>query len=240
MLSIHSLLKRIHMKKAFFILLITSLASAAYSQKTRLNAYGGYVFDDQVDNGYTASSAGYFNGTVKGGFLWGGGLEFRLQDYYGLELLYQRLDTHVPVDYYPYGAIGTKHTDLNLGVNYIMVGGARSVYRPGSKAEPYGGFMLGMAITDAKDPESGNSGSATKFAWGLRLGTNIWASDRVGIKLQMQFLSVPQGAGGGLYFGTGGAGVGVTTYSTIFQFALGGGLTFKLGGQGHTTSTTPQ
>jgi hypothetical protein len=47
----------------------------------------------------------------------------------------------------------------------------------------------------------------------------------------MQLLSIPQGAGGELYFGTGGAGAGVSTYSTMMQFALGGGLTFKLGQQ---------
>ena len=102
---------------------------------------------------------------------------------------------------------------------------------PGAKAEPFGGFMLGMAIINADNPETDYSNNATKFAWGARLGANIWASERVGVKLQMQFLSVPQAAGGGLYFGTGGAGVGVTTYSSIFQFALGGGLTFKLGKQ---------
>jgi hypothetical protein len=219
------------MKKVFFILLITGLVSAVNAQNVRLNVYGGYVFDDHIDNGYSSSTAGYFSGTVKGGFLWGGGLEFRLHDYYGLELLYQRLDTHAPVDYYPYTGIGgVKNASVNLGVNYIMVGGMRSMQRPGSKAEPYGGFMLGMAIINADNPETETSSNATKFAWGLRLGTNIWASERVGIKLQMQLLSVPQGAGGGLYFGTGGAGAGITTYSTILQFALGGGLTFKLGG----------
>jgi len=233
------------MKKTFVILFITCLASAAYSQNVRLNAYGSYIFDDHVDNGYSSSTQGYFEGTVKGGFLWGGGLEFRLHDYYGLELLYQRLDTHAPVSYFPFYNSGinngVKTGNADLGVNYIMVGGARSMQRPGSKAEPYGGFLLGVAIVDANfhpddRTESSQSGSATKFAWGARLGTNIWASDRVGIKLQMQFLSVPQGAGGGLYFGTGGAGAGITTYSTIFQFVLGGGLTFKLGSQGHKTS----
>ena len=215
------------MKKIFFSLVVlTSLTTAAYSQNVRLNLYGSYVFDDKVDNSYSYNQVGYFSGTIKGGFLWGGGLEFRLHDYYGLELLYQRLDTKVPMDYFDNGS---KRTDIDLGINYIMVGGTRSLHPSGGKAEPYGGFLLGMAILDAESDALG-SANATKFAWGLRLGTNIWASDRVGVKLQMQLLSVPQGAGGGLYFGTGGAGVGVTTYSTMLQFALGGGLTFKLGG----------
>jgi len=172
--------------------------------------------------------------------MWGGGLEFRLHDYYGIELLYQRLDTHAPVEYYDYNAGDVKNANMKVGINYIMLGGARS-FHPNAKAEPYGGFMLGMAIIDADNPNSGNSNSATKFAWGLRLGANIWASEKVGIKLQTQLLSVPQGAGGGLYFGTGGAGVGVSTYSSMLQFVLGGGLTFKLGGQTqHTTTTTQQ
>ena len=142
------------------------------------------------------------------------------------------------------GIIGSNRVisaNLKVGVNYIMIGGARTLHAGGGKAEPYGGFMLGMAIIDTKNDKTDVSNSATKFAWGLRLGSNIWASEKVGIKLQAQLLSVPQGAGGGLYFGTGGAGVGVTTYSTVLQFVLGGGLTFKLGGASHTTqTTTPQ
>ncbi|HEY6979269.1 MAG TPA: hypothetical protein VH396_23395 [Chitinophagaceae bacterium] len=233
------------MKKNIFLLsLLTTMFSYSYSQgnspNIRLNAYGAYVFDDKVDNGYTYNTSGYFSGTLQGGFLWGGGLEFRLHDYYGLELLYQRLDTHAPVDYWDYGSNRSKSANLKVGINYIMLGGARSLH-PNAKAEPYGGFMLGMAIVNTENPEENNSShSATKFAWGLRGGANIWASERVGIKLQAQLLSVPQGAGGGLYFGTGGAGVGVSTYSTVLQFVLGGGLTFKLGGQAQHTTTTQQ
>jgi len=33
-----------------------------------------------------------------------------------------------------------------------------------------------------------------------------------------------------LYFGTGGAGAGVSSYSSMLQFGLGGGLCFALGG----------
>jgi hypothetical protein len=228
------------MKKNFILLLlISSFVYTAQAQKktqVRLNAYGAYVFDDKVDNSYSYSTAGYFSGTIKGGFMWGGGLEFRLHEAYGLEILYQRLDTKVPLDYY-YNRPNQK-TTMDLGINYFLVGGTRSLGHPGGKAEPYGGFLLGMATLNTKSDSLG-SGSATKFAWGLRLGTNIWASEKVGIKLQAQFLSIPQGAGGGLYFGTGGAGVGVSTYSSMLQFVIGGGLTFKLGHTEEETHTQP-
>jgi len=222
------------------MVLLAGFNAAVHSQgkEIRLNAYGAYVFDDKVDNGYSYSTLGYFSGTIKGGFMWGGGLEFRLHEYYGLELLYQRLDTHVPLDYYSNRP--NQKTTLDLGINYIMIGGTRTLRAGGGKAEPYGGFMLGMGILDTKSDSLG-SANATKFAWGLRLGTNIWASEKVGIKLQAQMLSIPQGAGGGLYFGTGGAGVGVSTYSSMLQFVIGGGLSFKLGGNAqHTQTSTSQ
>lgn len=191
---------------------------------TQLNLYGNYVFDDHVESYYSDNS--YFNGTVKGGFLWGVGLQFNLRDNYGLELLYMRQDTKANLDYYSDGA---QKTDFDLSMNYVMLGGVKSIHRPGAKAEPYGGLMLGANFITVKNPENNKSDNSTKFAWGLRGGVNVWASDKVGIKLQAQLISSVQGAGGGLYFGTGGVGAGVSTYSSVLQFGLGGGLTFKIG-----------
>ena len=88
-----------------------------------------------------------------------------------------------------------------------------------------------MGVFNVENPETGDFGSATKFAWGLRLGSNIWVSEKIGLKIQAQLLSATQSMGGGLYFGTGGAGAGVSTYSSYYQFNLGGGLVFKLGGR---------
>ena len=214
-------------KKLLGLALSVFILSASQAQGIRLNAYGNYVFDDKIDSYY--STTNYFSGTIKGGFLWGGGLEFRLKEYYGLELMYLRLDTDVPVNYW---LNGDKRTTLKAGINYIMANGVRSFPTHNPKFEPYGGLGFGMAIVDVENPDNNNnSNSATKFAWNVRFGANIWTSGRVGIKLQTMLISVPQGAGGGLYFGTGGVGAGVTTYSSIYQFILGGGLVFKLGHQ---------
>jgi len=200
--------------------------SAVQAQNVRLNVYGNYVFNDKVESYY--SSTNYFNGTLNGGFMWGAGLEFRLKKYYGAELLYLRQDTKAPVNYYDYNSLRSKSTTLDVGMNYIMLAGARS-FNANEKVEAYGGLMLGVAVIDAKNTQDQASYNATKFAWGLRIGANIWASERVGIKLQAQLLSATQAAGGSLYFGTGGAGAGVSTYSSVLQFCLGGGLTFAFG-----------
>jgi hypothetical protein len=190
----------------------------------RLHVYTTYAFDDKVDSYYSATE--YFEGTLKGGFEYGGGLEFILRPAYGIELSYLRLDSKAPMTYY-YN--GVKSTEFDVASNYIMLGGNRYLL-VNPKLEPYFGVQFGMAVFGVDNPDNGNSGSATKFAWGIKAGANIWLSDKIGLKLQGGLLSAVQSVGGGLYFGTGGAGAGVSGYSTFYQWTLGGGLIFDVNG----------
>jgi hypothetical protein len=130
---------------------------------------------------------------------------------------------------YSLGTIYPEYSEFDVDLNYMMLGGIRRMQKPGSPVEGFGGFMAGCFWGHATDPESGESGSTTNFAWGLKLGVNIWASEKVALKLMGQMLSPVQAMGGGLYFGTGGASAGVSTYSTMYQWSLGGGLSFKMG-----------
>jgi hypothetical protein len=215
------------MKKTLSIsvALLLLVSATSFAQNVRLNAYSSYVFDDAIDSYYDNSS--YYNGTIKGGYQWGAGLEFMAHPNYGVELLYLRQDTKAPMNYYNGGP---KFSNLDLGINYIMLGGNRYFSKPGGKVEGFGGMALGVDVVSIKNPTNNNSGTKTFFAWGLKGGMNVWATENVGIKLQAQLLSAVQSVGGGFYFGTGGAGAGLSTYSTMYQFGLGGGLTFKLGG----------
>jgi len=197
----------------------------AFTPALRLNVYTMYAFDDNVDSYY--SSTDYFNGTIKGGFQWGGGLEYMMVPQQGIELSYLRLDSNAPMEYYDFSSGRVKNTDFDVATNYILIGSNR-YFGGNGKIEPYGGLQAGMAIFNVTNPDNGNSGNSTKFAWGAKLGLNIWASDKVGIKMQGGLNSAVQSAGGGLYFGTGGAGAGVSTYSTFYQFYVGGGLTFNM------------
>lgn len=211
-------------KKLSFIAIITMLAATSFAQDIRLNGYALGVFNDKVDSYYDNSN--YYNGTINGGLLWGTGLEFMIRRDYGVELLYMRQDTKAPITYFD---DGVKNTDFDLGINYIMLAGTR-YFRGAGKVEGFAGGMLGVDAISIKNPDNGKSSSKTFFAWGIRGGANIWASEKVGIKLQAQLLSAVQSVGGGFYFGTGGAGAGVASYSSMYQFGLGGGLVFKLGG----------
>lgn len=195
----------------------------AFSQGLRLNGYAAYAFDDNVDSYYDPNA--YYNGKIKGGFMWGVGLEYMLRPTYGLELSYTRMDTKAPLNYYN---AGPKHTNFDLGVNYIMFGGNRYFRKPQGKVEGFFGIQAGLNVMGLENPDNKNSASKSFFAWGLKAGANFWASEKVGIKLQANLLSAVQSVGGGFYFGTGGAGAGVSSYSTIYQFGLGGGLVFNL------------
>ncbi|ESU25043.1 hypothetical protein FEDK69T_02330 [Flavobacterium enshiense DK69] len=194
----------------------------------RLNAYGSYAFDDSFDSYYDYGY--YFNGKIKGGFMYGVGVEYEAAPSTFIELYWQSLNTTAPTHYYNGGIFGEEHTDLDVAINYIMLGGNRSFRKPGSMVEGFGGLSAGVGIVNLDNPKNGRSDSTTKFAWGMKGGAIIWPSEKVGIRLQAQLLSISQAFGGGVYVGTGGPGVGVSSYSTVYQFTLGGGLVFNVGG----------
>jgi hypothetical protein len=216
---------------SFAVLLSTFVGNTARAQGgININLYGSYVFDDKFDTYYSSSS--YFEGKIKGGFQWGIGVEYMVHPEYGVELLYYRQDTKAPTRYYGVIGGGTGEANLDLAINYIMLAPTKHFLSSNEKVEGFAGLMAGMVIAEASTPDATSLGtgedSATKFAWGLRLGGIIWASEKVGVRLQTQLLSATQAMGGGFYFGTGGAGAGVSSYSTIYQFGLGGGLVFKV------------
>ena len=213
------------MKKKLLALIVSCLTFFFLSaQEFRVNLFGQYVFDDHVESYYSTTS--YYEGTIKGGFKWGGGLEYLVNPAYGINLIYLTQSTTAPLNYYDNNPpAGLKNREFDLTTHWIMLGGAR--YMKKDNIEPYGGLEIGMVISNLDNPISGESASNTNFAWGIKLGTNIFFSEKVGIKLQADLRSATQAAGGGLYFGTGGAGVGVSSYSTIYQFGLGGGLVFR-------------
>lgn len=212
---------------SFALLLSTFVSNIAYAQGgINLNLYGAYVFDDKFDTYYTSSQ--YYEGKIKGGFQWGIGAEYLIQPEYGIELFYLRQDTNAPTRYNGvFGGDGD--VNLDLAINYILLAPTKHFLSSNEKLEGFASLMGGVVFADISSNDvSISDDSVTKFAWGLRIGGIVWASEKVGVRLQAQLLSATQAMGGGFYFGTGGAGAGVSSYSTIYQFGLGGGLVFKV------------
>ena len=201
----------------------TSQQSAYAGPSIRLHGYTTYAFDDNYV-GSSYSSTDYFDGKILGGFQYGGGIEVMPFPTAGVELTYLRLDSRAPIEYYNNGVV---FTNFDLAQNFWLL--SFNKYVPvNPRVEPFAGMQLGMDMFNIVNPDNGNSQSDTKFAWGIKAGANVWASEKVGIKLQAGLLSAVQAVGGGVYFGTGGAGAGVTGFSTYYQFSLGGGLVIKM------------
>ncbi len=204
------------MKKIGLLLITLTIGSAIHAQSVTLLTFGGYTFKNTIN--YSNAKA-----VLGDGFQWGGGFEVSLDDTRALEIIYQRMDPTASVRYY----VGSSDAEsIGVGVNYIMAGGTN--YFPLNETiSAFGTVDLGVGIFDPKE-EGPNLETITRFAWGLRGGLRVAASEKISLRLHAQLLSPVQGFGGGVWFGTGGASAGVSTYSTIYQFNFGGSLNIKL------------
>jgi opacity protein-like surface antigen len=212
------------MKKVFSTLfLLTAIAAVSYAQEIRINTYAGYIFKDKVDSYFSNTS--YYNGQIQDGFRWGAGLEYLIPNRGAIEIQYLRQDTNAPTVYQD--GLTIENADFDLAINWLMLNATK--YFPVTEVvEPFVGAGLGMGIFNVENPINTNETSATKFAWNIRGGSNFWVADNVAIRLQASLYSATQAMGGGLYFGTGGAGAGLSSYSTMYQFGFEGGLVFRL------------
>ncbi len=199
---------------AVFVLILSGSALYAQQGAITLLTFGGYTFEDRLDfyNGY---------GKIGDGFQWGAGLEIGLGPYNALEMFYQQ---H-PTTGYLVEYIGDYEESGDVNMNYYMVGGTR--YLPiNDILSGFGSMDVGLAVISPQ--QSSEIGNTTKFAWGLRAGLRLMPAERISMRIHAQLMSPVQGAGGGFYFGTGGSGVGVSTYSTIYQFSLGGSINIRI------------
>ncbi|WP_326492718.1 outer membrane protein [Algoriphagus sp. PAP.12] len=167
--------------------------------------------------------------TIQDGLRWGLGVEYHIPDRGAIELQYLRQDTSAPTVYQDGGYLNgqLQQTTFDMGINWIMLNGTR--YFPiNETVEPFAGAGVGMGIFSVDNPDNGNSNSATKLSWQIRGGSNFWLADNIVFRVQASLISATQAIGGGLYFGTGGVGGGLSSYSSLYQFGLEGGLVFRI------------
>jgi hypothetical protein len=213
------------MKKIILLLVLAGTMTTMMGQHARINLYGAYTFDDGFDVWNDANT--YYNGTVKGGLQWGAGLEYLFNKQSSAEILYLHRSTTVPANFKFGSNTQLRSETFDLKHDFIMLSGDGH-FGGGGKAEGYAGIMGGVLISNLEAPSLGQSSSNTNFAWGGRVGTNIWLGPKLGIKLQALILSASRATGGDYYWSWYGP-IYLTEYSTLWQFSLGGGLTFKLG-----------
>jgi opacity protein-like surface antigen len=218
------------MKKSIILIVFVFVSVISFAQGLRVNTYAGYVFPDSFDNFYSANS--YVEGQIQDGFRWGVGLEYAIPGNRAIEIQYKRQDTFAPTTFRDpsIGGGGLNRVNFDLGINWIMLNFTN--YIPiNETVEPFVGGGLGMGIFNVRNPDNGKTNNATKFSWNIRAGSNFWVADNIAIRIQASLFSAVQSVGGGLFFGTGGAGAGISTYSTMYQFGFDGGLVFRLPGK---------
>jgi len=215
------------MKKIIFVCVcIVTVAVASAQSKVRLNGYGSYVFDDGFDVYNDANT--YYSGKIKAGAQWGAGIEYLTNPYFSVEVMYLNKSSDVPSTFKFQAGDPVRTETFKLQHDYLLL--ALNGLKPSSsgKVEGYFGFLLGCLFSNVESPTNHASDSNTDFTWGGKLGLNYWMSEKFGIKIQSQILTAAKVTGGGTYWGYWGP-IYVNEYSTMWQFGLGGGLTFKLG-----------
>ena len=179
----------------------------------------GYSFADRV---------GFYDsyGKIDGAANLGGSLLFNFNRLVGLELMYNHVGTTSGL--YQYNGYGpnTAVSQGNLSLDYIMMGPVQSFNIPGSPVRPFIGGMLGAAIFS---PGVDGYSNDVKFTWGAQMGTNIYFTPRLGLRLKAQLLAPVGGPGDGFYAGNDGTGAPVSAYSNVYQFSLNAGLVIGLG-----------
>lgn len=197
------------------LLLITGIFLCSLGAKSQnqgdigLNLYGGYTFDDRIsDNLYSLE--------FKGGFQYGLGAEYYIRPTKSIELKYLRMDSDVVFSQpQPLGV-----REGNAGINYILIGGNNYFPTSNPTLTPFAGLDLGVGWL------SGDTGSHTGFAWDLKVGVKIKASDVVAVKLQGYFQTIWASYGGDYYTYPGWGTVYYPENSSLYQFGLGAAFEF--------------
>lgn len=154
--------------------------------------------------------------SIKDSDFWGLALDIPIPAGVQVELLYHRQDSKLELKQ---RGTNVKEPLFDMSVEYFQIGGLRGL--PKGNTLPYGIFTLGATRFHPKDPSYNDE---WKFSATLGLGVKVYASERVGLRLQGNLLIPFQWSGGSLWCGTSGCSVGVSSGSAIIQGNVLGGL----------------
>lgn len=180
--------------------------------------------------------------TIKGklrtgtGPSYGFALDIPVHPTMALELSYTRQDGSLDLD----NRSGVQ-TLTDMSVNYWQIGAVRGLLsgkvRPfvtmGLGATYYSPSSSSVAFDEGTvDEETYNISTQTKFSLMLGVGfkTYFGKTEKIGLRASFKTLPTLYDTSGGLWFGTGGASVGVSG-SAIWQWEAAAGLTVKFGGR---------
>ena len=154
--------------------------------------------------------------------LYGVAMDVLLAPGMAVRLQYSRTETKS--HFRPYsGFPGFDAQDFNLANEYYQIGAVKSM--PNGNIEPFGAFTLGAARFHEKDYNE----NLWRFSITAGAGVKIFFNEKIGIKLQGDFMMPLYFQGVGFFFGGGGSGLTVNGSVPMIQGNFNAGLVFRLG-----------
>jgi len=206
-------------------------AMAQYTYDGHGDSVGPQRFDVSVFAGYQTNGDASTNGgnlNIGDAPAYGAALDWRLHSLGAVELMWEYTSPSAtfrslnPV--YP-----STSKPFNVPSNYFQLGGM--TMKQIGRVEPFLGLTLGAVLLSPETISLTTGGTRTvgdtwRFASTLMLGTKVWMTPNIGLRLEVRMLIPIIFNSGGYYFGTGGSGLAVSAGVPSLQFAFTGGLCF--------------
>jgi opacity protein-like surface antigen len=188
------------------------------SDKFDVTAYAGWQL-----NGDTGTTGGNLN--TDDSTVYGAAIDYRASPLGAVELMW--LYTKPKSQFFSVAYPSTQPFEITS--NYFQIGGTHT--RRTERLELILGFTLGAAVfsPDNVTTQSGtriNTSDTWRFATTLFLGTKIWLTQNIGVRLEGRLLTPILFQSAGFYAGTGGGGMAVAAGIPSVQFAFIGGICF--------------
>jgi hypothetical protein len=202
------------------------MISTLSAQKLEVTPFGGYFFAGKL-----AVASGDLN--VKNGGNYGVALSVNVQPGLDVEFTFNHLPTRVVFKEWRTN-VSTDLFDMNE--NYYHLGAVYTAKKIDAGVL-YTTFSLGAtqfapAVSSIEDPEDPSNKIVVEDDWrfsiGLGGGIKKYLSDKIGIRLQLRLLMPIYWGSAGLWFGTGGAGLGISAGTALLQADATAGIIIRL------------
>jgi len=155
---------------------------------------------------------------------YGGALDYSLNREVAVELSYSYAKPNAKFTPYPNAGLGVQSFSTDVVNHYVQLG-ARYTAGKG-KFLPF--LLIGGGVAIFSPTDQTTYSTETRFAMSFGAGLKLALGEKVALRVQGRLLMPLYFSGGGFWFGTGGASVGVTAGVPILQGDLGAGLTITM------------
>ena len=185
-----------------------------------LSAFAGYQL-----NGDASTNGGRLD--IGDAPAFGAAFDWRLHTFGALELMWQY--TKPSAKFTSFNPLYPSTNAFDVATHYFQIGGM--TIRPMGTLEPFLGLTVGAALflPETISQSTGgttSAGSTWRFAATLMAGTKVWATQNVGVRLEVRMLVPVLFTSGGYYSGSAGSGLVATGGVPSLQFSFMGGLLF--------------